>query len=144
MKRFVTILSLVVLALVLAACATGPQTAFDADLTAAQEVPPPTLNDATPTGSVDATLDGDTLVVNGSFSGLTGPATAAHIHGPAEEGEPAGVVFPLTIDSATAGDISGTWTDMTDQEIQQLRDGLFYVNVHTELNPPGEIRGQLE
>ena len=144
MKKLATILSLVVLAFALAACASGPQTEFDAEVTSAQEVPEPVLGDATPMGSVDATLDGDTLVVDGSFSGLTGPATAAHIHGPAEEGATAPPVFTLDVDNATSGDISGTWTGLTDEQIEQLRAGMYYVNVHTDANPAGEIRGQLE
>jgi len=32
---------------------------------------------------------------------------------------------------------------MTDAQIQQLRSGLCYINIHTEKNKPGEIRGQL-
>ena len=148
MRRVITILAISALVLALGACAmdTPLQTVFDADLTHEAEVPPPTLNGADPSGTATATLDPvtNTLVVEGSFSGLTGPATGAHIHGPAEVGEPAGVVFPLTVDAAASGDFSGTWEDITAEEIDQLRDGLYYINVHTELNGPGEIRGQLE
>jgi hypothetical protein len=146
MKRIIMTLSALAMALVLAACAMGPQTDFSADLTSDAEVPAPTLNGATPEGSATATLsaDGSALVVDGTFTGLTGPAQAAHIHGPAEPGETAGVLFPLTIDNAASGDISGTWNDITDDEVEQLRDGLFYVNVHTDQNPAGEIRGQLD
>jgi hypothetical protein len=53
-------------------------------------------------------------------------------------------VFPLVIDAESSGELSGTWEDMTAAEVQNLRDGLYYVNVHTEMNGPGEIRGQLE
>lgn len=134
------------LLLVLAACAMALQMQFSASLTPEAEVPAPTLDGATPSGSASATLNAaeNTLTVEGTFSGLTGPATAAHIHGPAEPGEPAGVIFPLTIDSATSGSFSGTWEDMSEEQVAELRSGLYYINIHTDMNPPGEIRGQLE
>lgn len=146
MKRLMIVLSMFAMALVLAACAAGAQLQFSADLTTAAEVPAPDVTGFTPEGSATATLDADasTLVVAGTFTGLTGPAQAAHIHGPAEPGETAGILFTLNIDNSTSGSISGTWSDITDQEVQQLRDGLFYVNVHTDQNAAGEIRGQLE
>jgi CHRD domain len=63
---------------------------FKADLKATSEVPP---NDSKGSGSVTATYDtaGKKLSYKGSYSGLTGPATAAHFHGPAEPG----VITPL-------------------------------------------------
>ncbi|MEX2534189.1 MAG: CHRD domain-containing protein [Trueperaceae bacterium] len=143
MKRSVLLTFLAALAGVLAACVPALQPGFNADLTTAAEVPPPTLDGATPSGSSTAMLTGNTLTVTGNFAGLTGPATAAHIHGPAPVGEAAGVVFPLQVDNAVSGNLSGTWADMTEEQLQQLRDGLFYVNVHTAMNGAGEIRGQL-
>lgn len=146
MRRLLPSILGVALAVTLVACGAALQATFSADLTSEAAVPAPTLNGATPSGSAEATLDegASTLTVTGDFSGLTGPATAAHIHGPAPEGEAAGVVFPLNVDAAASGSVSGTWDGMTAEEIEQLRDGLYYVNVHTEANPAGEIRGQLQ
>ena len=55
-------------------------------------------NDSAGTGSVTATYDDATkkLTWKGSYSGLTGPATAAHFHGPAAAGKNAGVMVPIT------------------------------------------------
>lgn len=145
MKKLTLFASAIVAVFVLAACGAAlPQ--FSANLTTEAEVPTPTLNGATPDGSATATLNSDEsqLVVSGTFEGLTGAAAGAHIHGPAEEGVTAGVLFALTFDAATSGELSGTWDDITEQQVQQLRDGLFYVNVHTAQNPAGEIRGQLD
>lgn len=145
MKRYVLLTLVAGLALVLAACAPATEGDYSANITASAEFPAPALDGATPSGSATASLNSaeNTLTLNGDFSGLTGPATAAHIHGPAREGATAGVIFPLQVDSATSGSVSGTWTGMTAEQVQQLRDGLYYVNIHTEMNPPGEIRGQL-
>lgn len=144
MRRF-TAGSLIAGLVLLAACSAALQTEFRADMTPGAETHDVILDGAEPSGEATATLDEEaaTLVVEGTFTGLTGPATNAHVHGPATETEAAGVVFGLTFDASADGTISGTWTDMTDDEIQDLRDGLYYVNVHTGTNPSGEIRGQL-
>ena len=68
---------------------------FKADLKASEEVPP---NDSKATGTVTATYDSASkkLTWKGNYSGLTGPATMAHFHGPAEPGKNAGVAVPIT------------------------------------------------
>lgn len=73
------------------------------------------------------------------YSGLTGPATMAHIHGPAEPGANAGVLVPFT---AVANPFSGTAT-LTDDQAAALTAGKTYVNIHTAANRGGEIRGQI-
>ena len=67
--------------------------AFTTQLRAANEVP---VNGSTGTGSVDAVLNKDTNLFRwkANYSGLTGPATAAHFHGPASVGANAVVVLP--------------------------------------------------
>src|SRR5262249_56947475 len=74
------------------------------------------------------------------YSGLSGPVTAAHLPGPADPGANAPVVVPFNGSLATP--IKGSAT-LTDAQIQQLEAGKWYVNIHTEANKPGEIRGQL-
>ncbi len=90
------------------------------------------------TASLDTTTK--TLTWTVDYSGLSGPATAAHIHGPADPGANAGIVVPFTgnLDSPIKGSAT-----LTDAQIAQLEAGKWYVNIHTEANKPGEIRGQL-
>ncbi|GEM_PF-927833 len=89
----------------------------------------------------------------GSFAGftdLTGPATAAHIHGPAGVDGTAPPIFNFIAemqhlpapDSSQGGVIIGGAVLDEDQSAALL-DGLYYINIHTEQNPAGEIRGQL-
>jgi hypothetical protein len=103
------------------------------------EVPP---NTTAGTGTLDLTVDTGTKVADYSlaWSGLTGPAVAAHIHGPAEAGKNAGVEVSFGKDPVSP--VKGTAT-LTDAQIKDLQAGLFYVNVHTAANPKGEIRGQV-
>lgn len=75
-----------------------------------------------------------------TYSGLSGPATAAHFHGPAEAGKNAGVMVPIT--NATSSPAEGSAT-LTDAQAADLMAGKMYINVHTAANPGGEIRGQV-
>jgi hypothetical protein len=75
-----------------------------------------------------------------TYSGLSGPATAAHFHGPAEAGKNAGVKVPIP--NATSSPAEGSAT-LTDEQAADLTAGKYYVNVHTAANPGGEIRGQV-
>jgi hypothetical protein len=112
---------------------------YEATLSGAQEVPP--ANTAG-TGRAEIQLNTNTNVLSWkvTYSGLTGPATAAHIHGPAGPGANAGVVIPFP--GANANPIAGQAT-ITPAQYGDLAAGLWYVNVHTAANPGGEIRGQL-
>ncbi len=109
---------------------------YTADLTAGAEVPP---NHSAATGTANLMVDTDAKTVSWTVTvqDLTGDATAAHIHGPASETETA----PPVIDMSDA--IMEGSADITDEQIAALKDGQYYVNVHTEKNPNGEIRGQL-
>ena len=117
---------------------TSDTTKLGATLTSAAEVPP---NGSAGTGRVEATFDKSTSVLRWTmnYSGLTGPASAAHFHGPAAPGANAGVVVPFT--SATSP-TEGQAT-LTPAQVADLMAGKWYVNVHTAANPGGEIRGQV-
>ena len=123
------------------ACASAAQAEtlnFRGTLNSQSEVPP---NASPGTGQVTATLDTNTKVFtyNATFSGLTGPATAAHFHGPADPGANAPPVVNV---ADLEGPITGTAT-LTDAQITDLRAGKWYLNIHTAANRPGEIRGQV-
>jgi CHRD domain len=95
------------------------------------------------TGNATATLDTATKTLNWTvnYSGMSGPVTAAHIHGPAAPGANAGVLVPLT--GNLASPIKGSAT-LTDAQISDLEAGQTYINLHTADNKGGEIRGQLQ
>jgi hypothetical protein len=115
---------------------------FKADMNAASEVPPTTSSGK---GTVTATYDPATKVLTweGSFSGLSGPATAAHFHGPAEVGKNAApAVWISEKGQNLSSPFKGTAT-LTDAQAADLEKGLWYANVHTEANKGGEIRGQM-
>ncbi|WP_375414099.1 CHRD domain-containing protein [uncultured Bradyrhizobium sp.] len=109
-----------------------------ATLDGKSEVPP---NSSAATGTADIDYDAASKKLSWklTYSGLSGPATAAHFHGPAEPGKNAGVKVPIT-NTASGSDGSAT---LTDEQAADLAAGKYYVNVHTAANPGGEIRGQV-
>jgi hypothetical protein len=113
--------------------------ALKADLKASSEVPP---KDGAGMGKVTATLDTETHVFkyHVEYMGLSGPAMAAHFHGPAAEGVNAKPQVPVK--GAVTSPIEGTAT-LTPEQEKDLLDGKWYFNVHTAANPGGEIRGQV-
>ena len=120
------------------------QTTFQAVLTGAQEAPTPNASTATGFGTVVLNAAGTQITVNENWTGLSAPATASHIHGPALPGVAAGVLFPFTgVPSATSGSIPEQTFAITATQVGQLQSGLFYMNVHDSVFPGGEIRGQL-
>ncbi len=112
---------------------------YEATLSGAQEVP---ARDSAGTGRAEVRYDPATNVISWTvtYAGLSGPATAAHIHGPGEAGKNAGVVVPFG--NAVASPITGQVT-ITPAQYADLAAGLYYVNVHSAKFPGGEIRGQL-
>jgi len=101
---------------------------------------PPNASAGTGTADIDYDASIKKLTWKLTYSGLTGPATAAHFHGPAEPGKNAGVA--VAIPNATTSPNDGSAT-LTDAQAADLLAGKYYVNVHTAANPGGEIRGQV-
>lgn len=112
---------------------------FHATMNGPSEVPPKAAGGA---GTVDATLDTTTkkLTYSATWHGLSGPATMAHFHGPAEPSANAAIAVPWGNDPTSP--FTGTAT-LTDQQAADLVAGRWYANVHTAQNPGGEIRGQV-
>ena len=142
MKNFAALLLALVTVLALAACAqVTPAVNFSAVLAGAGEVPAVTTAG---TGSVTAVLQGRSLTVRGTFSGLSAAPSEAHIHeGAAGANGP--VVFPLTIKTVTTD--SGSFDQtivLSEAQVNVLESDGYYVNVHTTSHPDGEIRGQLK
>ena len=126
----------------LVAGAVSAQT-YVADLSGLSEAPP---NASPAVGSIQAELSGTTLVVTGGFADLQGPYTASHIHR-----APAGSNGPVVVGLAPqpAGAFAGSYPaatntfNLTAAQVADLQAGLHYVNVHSQVFPGGEIRGQL-
>lgn len=126
---------------------------FDFPIDVAQAVPAPVIPAGfDPSGSAVVTFDTDTkeLVWDIEYQGLSGDIVSpgAHFHGPADFGETAGIqVFivggaGMPIPQPPSGRLMGSAT-LTSAQESDLLAGLWYVNIHTALNPAGEIRGQV-
>ena len=110
--------------------------------------------DTASTGNFSATLNGNRLIVLGNFSNLTSPLlpvggedpvgnpeSAVHIHiGDAGENGP--IIRNLTVDEA-GGEFSGAFK-LSDEQVDTLISDGLYVNLHTQTNPSGELRGQID
>jgi uncharacterized protein (TIGR03118 family) len=79
----------------------------------------------------------DTMDFSLSFR-LSSPETSAHIHGPALAGSNGPVVVTLP-----NGEFRDFRITLTAQQGRDMRTGRLYVDVHTQNNPDGEIRGQI-
>jgi hypothetical protein len=128
----------------LAAVAAWPMaqaavTTYKASLGGAAEVPPVT---AAGKGTAQVSVDSATKMATWrvDYTGLGGAATAAHIHCGAAAGAnaPPAVKFEGSLNSPISG--SGA---MTDAQLADLTGGKCYVNIHTDANKSGELRGQL-
>jgi hypothetical protein len=132
------ILAAALLTAALPAAAFAETVAYKAELTGSHEVP---ANDSKATGAAALTYDpaSKLLTWKVTYSGLTGPAIGAHIHGPADPGTNAPVAIKFgKPDSPIDGSIT-----LTDAQAADLKDGKFYINVHTAEHKGGEIRGQV-
>jgi CHRD domain len=101
---------------------------------------PPNTSAATGTADLDYDPASKKLSWKITYSGLTGPATAAHFHGPAAAGANAGVKVPIA--NPGTSPIEGSAT-LNDEQAADLMAGKYYINIHTAANAGGEIRGQV-
>jgi hypothetical protein len=131
-----TVVALVVTAVALAA---PKGMGWSAKLDAMQEVPKQAVAAPNGKGTFHATLEGKTLKWTLSFSGLSGAATAAHIHMGAM-GKAGNVVVALC---APCKKTTSGSAKLSNAVVKAASKHLLYVNVHTKKNPAGEIRGQV-
>lgn len=166
MRRTLSLLALVLTFWALSSVASAAPTVFTTVLSGANEVPP---NASAGTGIAFVSLDGNVLFVTVTFSGLTGNTTASHIHCCSPPGVNAGVATAVpTFPGFPLGVTSGTYTNSFDLTLASsynpafitanggtvagaqaaftagLQAGLTYFNIHTNIFPGGEIRGQLQ
>ncbi|HMJ71136.1 MAG TPA: CHRD domain-containing protein [Cyclobacteriaceae bacterium] len=117
----------------------GQTTTYNATMNGTSETPP---NATTATGTAVLTFDNTTKIftMTVNYTGLSGAATAAHIHKGAVgvAGDP---VFPIS--GSLTSPITLTSVALTAAQEADLKAGMYYVNVHTAAYPGGEIRGQL-
>ena len=112
---------------------------WKAELTGAAQVPPVAGEGK---GTLEASYDSATKVFiwTITYSGLSGPVTAAHIHGPVDPGKNGPIVIP--IGGPFTSPIRGQAT-LTSDQADALKRGV-YLDLHTAQNPEGEIRGELK
>jgi hypothetical protein len=137
---FRRVLLAAVLSTAFVSAASAATVNYTAHLNGRAEIP---KNDSKGKGKLEATFDTQSKVFTYTltFDDLSGPAAAAHIHGPATRKQSAGVVAPLG-DKNPTSPISGS-LNLTDDQVKMLRSNKLYVNVHTAASPGGEIRGQI-
>ena len=132
-------LMLTAFAAMLSVAARAETVTFHGTMSPESEVPAKTTSGK---GSFTGKLDTSSKVLDYTldYSGLTGPATAAHLHGPAPAGSNAGVLvpFPAPLTSPIHGQVT-----LTDDQVADMMNGTTYANLHTAANPGGELRGQV-
>jgi hypothetical protein len=93
-------------------------------------------------GSATAELSGSKLAVTGTFEGLRSPATIAQLHNSVKTGVSGPVISDLTVTKAASGTISGS-AQLTSVQVDDLRKGRLYIQIHSEKAPEGNLRGWL-
>jgi hypothetical protein len=93
-------------------------------------------------GEATAELAGSRLTVRGSFTGLQGPATFARLHQGAVMGVRGPAFADVTVTAATSGTLSGEVT-LTPAQLEGLRQGQIYLQIHSESAPDGNLWGWL-
>ena len=150
MKRFLAIVGILSIVLATAGVAYAGDLKFETELSGAEEVQPVETEGE---GEAKFESDGTSVDFELKWNDLTTPAFAAHIHcGATGVNGPVGVTL-FTGTMGTEGEVEGTfdapdpdnacgWEDLADV-LGAMATGGAYVNVHTELHPGGEVRGQV-
>lgn len=113
---------------------------YQAMLTASQVVPPTSSSTATGTSIITLQTNGSAIVsltIQGPT--LLSTETGAHIHGPALPGSNAPILIILPL-----GQFSSHQILLTATEFSYLQQGKLYIDIHSQSNPNGAIRGQYQ
>lgn len=94
-------------------------------------------------GAVTAVLAGSKLNLNGTFEQFKYPATIAKLHQSKVTGMRGAAIFDLTVTKAMSGTVSGSF-DLTPQQVDALKKGQLYVQIHTDKAPEGNVWGWLQ
>jgi hypothetical protein len=96
-------------------------------------------------GMAELTYDPATRVVTWTitYAGLSGPVTMGHFHGSAVKGENAAPQVWLTTKGSPADNPIKGQATLTPEQAKDFLAGKWYVNLHTQAHPGGEIRGQV-
>ena len=140
-RRFVFTLS-VLLTAVWGGSAMAATQSFQVPLVGSQEVP---SVESAGQAVADLTYDPATRMVTWTITyvGLSGPVTMAHFHGPAAKGENAAPQIWLTKQGSPAENPIKGQATLTPEQAKDFLGGKWYVNLHTQAHPAGEIRGQV-
>ena len=114
---------------------------FSVNIDPIQEVPP---SASMGSGMATVSLDdvSNTLCWDISWSSMSGPSTGMHFHGPAMMGVNAGVQVNIGTNSGLTSPSMGC-TVITALQVTDLKNDLWYINIHSSAFPGGEIRGQV-
>lgn len=142
MKNGIGIVVASIFALAYPISASAETSKFAAELSGKNEAP---ANDSKASGMVTADYDtvSNKLTWSVKVSGLSGSPTRVHFHGPAKEGENANPLITLEAADVASEKIDGS-AILTTEQVNALKDGKVYLNVHTAKFPDGEVRGQLK
>src|SRR5262249_14748509 len=140
-RRFLILLACVALTAWVGLASASP-ISFTVPLTGTEQVPPV---ETSAKGSAAVTYDPATRVVTWTitYTGLSAPATMAHFHGPVEKGKNGQVVIWLSTKGSPAESPFKGEATLTPEQARQFTAGEWYINVHTQAHPGGEIRGQV-
>ena len=140
MPRMIAAAIAAVLLIAAASPAHAERIRLSANLDGVSEVPP-VESPATATATVWFDKETGAVTWDVYWSGLSGPPTAAHFHGPASKTNRADVQVDLGGDGFHSP-FRGSAT-LNEEQADQLLTGKWYINIHTASHPDGEIRGQV-
>ena len=93
-------------------------------------------------GTATADLVGSKVTINGTFNGMAGAATIAQLHLSPNLGMRGRVIAELTVTKAASGSVNGV-VELTSLQVPLFKKGLFYIQIHSEKAPEGNLWGWL-